>query len=1206
MGNFTHLHVHTQYSILDGAASIKGLMKKAKEFGMNALAITDHGNMFGVLDFFETSKQEGIKPLLGCEIYVARGSRFTKDGKNMSGDHLILIAKNFKGYQNLIKLNSLSFDPDAFYRTSRIDKELLFQYSEGLICSSACLGGIIPQHILSNNIAEAEKIALEYKNIFKDDYYFELQNHGLEEQELVNSKLSEIGEKLGIKLIATNDVHFVSANDFDAHKILICLNTGKTISDETKLMYSGNEYLKSYQEMELLFKDYPQAITNTQEIVDKVEAYDLHREPLLPIFDIPESFGTLEQYKNQYPIEIIKESFSEDVIKEKGGYEKIIRTKFENEYLHFLTYQGVKKRYGEDISDDLQERIKFELSTIENMGFPGYFLIVQDFINYAQDELDVIVGPGRGSAAGSVVAYCLGITAIDPIKYGLLFERFLNPDRISLPDVDVDFDDDGRARVLEYVQQKYGLDHVAQIITFGSMAAKSAIRDVARVLELPLDQSDKLAKLVPDKPGTTLEQAYKEVPELKNALENGSNLVKKTLKFAKELEGSVRNTGTHACGVIIGPDDLSKYVPLTSAKDSNMMVTQFEGKSIESVGMIKMDFLGLKTLSIIKDACSNIQKSHHIHINPREIPLDDLATYELFQRGDSIGTFQFESEGMRQHMQNLKPDRFEDLIAMNALYRPGPMQYIPNYIARKNKREPVVYEIPEIMEKYLGETYGITVYQEQVMQLSQAIAGFSKGEADKLRKAMGKKQKEVMDKLKEKFIKGSKEKELDVVLVEKIWQDWEKFAEYAFNKSHSTCYAYIAYQTAWLKAHYPAEYMASVLTHNLNDIKKITYYIEETQKQKIPVLGPDVNESDLNFTVNKKGEVRFGLAAIKSVGENAAKEIIKEREENGAFSSPFNFIQRVSLKTINKRCIEALISAGAFDCFSNIHRAQYFQKFNNSNNNEETFVERLIKYGNRFKDIENSSQVSMFGAEENSVLYEPEIPYCESWSTIEQLKHEKESIGFYLSGHPLDKFALEQKLFVNTKIEELSDELTPLEDKTLFLTGTIVGCERKTTKNGKPFGKFIFEDETSSREIALFGKDFINFNKYLIEGLFVLIKATVRKKGWGDDASKDTLEFKILQIEQLDEVLDKYGKAIKLIIPIENIKPNFVEKITKIAKKSKGKSHLTFFVKDVSEDIEVTLKSRKHLISINKFMEGIKDMIEDKTIYSYEIEKSSI
>ncbi|MFA7132456.1 MAG: DNA polymerase III subunit alpha, partial [Bacteroidales bacterium] len=1095
---------------------------------------------------------------------------------------------------------------DAFYRTSRIDKELLFQYSEGLICSSACLGGIIPQHILSNNIAEAEKIALEYKNVFKDDYYFELQNHGLEEQELVNSKLSEIGEKLDIKLIATNDVHFVSANDFDAHKILICLNTGKTISDETKLMYSGNEYLKSCEEMELLFKDYPQAITNTQEIVDKVEVFDLHREPLLPIFDIPESFGTLEQYKNKYPIEIIKENLSEDVIEEKGGYEKIIRTKFENAYLHFLTYQGVKKKYGEDISEDLQERIKFELSTIENMGFPGYFLIVQDFINYAQDELDVIVGPGRGSAAGSVVAYCLGITAIDPIKYGLLFERFLNPDRISLPDVDVDFDDDGRARVLEYVQQKYGLDHVAQIITFGSMAAKSAIRDVARVLELPLDQSDKLAKLVPDKPGTTLEQAYKEVPELKNALENGSNLVKKTLKFAKELEGSVRNTGTHACGVIIGPDDLSKYVPLTSAKDSNMMVTQFEGKSIESVGMIKMDFLGLKTLSIIKDACSNIQKSHHIHINPREIPLDDLATYELFQRGESIGTFQFESEGMRQHMQNLKPDRFEDLIAMNALYRPGPMQYIPNYIARKNKREPVVYEIPEIMEKYLGETYGITVYQEQVMQLSQAIAGFTKGQADKLRKAMGKKQKEVMDELKEKFIKGSKEKDLDVVLVEKIWQDWEKFAEYAFNKSHSTCYAYIAYQTAWLKAHYTAEYMASVLTHNLNDIKKITYYIEETQKQKIPVLGPDVNESDLNFTVNKKGEVRFGLAAIKSVGENAAKEIMKEREENGPFTSPFNFIQRVSLKTINKRCIEALISAGAFDCFSNIHRAQYFQKFNNSNNNEETFVERLIKYGNRYKDIENSSQVSMFGAEENSVLYEPEIPYCEPWSTIEQLKHEKESIGFYLSGHPLDKFALEQKLFVNTKIEELSDDLSPLEDKTLFLTGTIVGCEKKTTKNGKPFGKFIFEDETASREIALFGKDYINLNKYMIEGLFVLIKATVRKKGWGDEASKDTLEFKILQIEQLDEVLDKYGKAIKLIIPIENIKPNFVEKITKIAKKSKGKSHLTFFVKDVSEDIEVTLKSRKHLISINKFMEGIKDMIEDKTIYSYEIEKSSI
>ncbi|MCK9162852.1 MAG: DNA polymerase III subunit alpha [Bacteroidales bacterium] len=1205
MGNFTHLHVHTQYSILDGAASIKGLMKKAKELGMEALAITDHGNMFGVLEFFDVAKKEGIKPLLGIEAYVARVDRFVKDPTKMSGDHLILIAKNYKGYQNLIKLSSLSYDKDAFYRSPRIDKELLFQYSEGLICSTACLGGVIPQLILSNNISEAEKIALEYKTIFGEDYYFEMQNHGLEEQELVNNHLVEIGSKLGIKLIATNDVHFINASDFDAHKILICLNTGKTISDSTKLMYSGNEYLKSQEEMEGLFIDAPEAITNTQEIVDKVELYDLHCDPLLPIFEIPASFGSLEDYKKEYPIEKIQEEFSLEDIEKKGGYENIIRTKFDNAYLHYLTYEGVKKRYGEDISDELRQRIEFELSTIAFMGFPGYFLIVQDFINYAQDKLDVIVGPGRGSAAGSVVAYCLGITAIDPIKYGLLFERFLNPDRISLPDVDVDFDDDGRARVLEYVQEKYGVDHVAQIITFGTMAAKSAIRDVARVLELPLSESDRLAKLVPEKPGITLDQAYKDVPELKIALENGSNLVKETLKFAKELEGSVRNTGTHACGVIIGPDDLSKYVPLSSSKDSNMMITQFEGKTIESIGMIKMDFLGLKTLSIIKDACINIQKGHKIHINPRDIPLDDKLTFELFQKGDSIGTFQFESDGMRQHMQNLKPDRFEDLIAMNALYRPGPMQYIPNYIARKHKREPVVYEIPEIMEKYLGETYGITVYQEQVMQLSQAIAGFTKGQADKLRKAMGKKQISVMNELKEKFIAGSKEKNLDVDLVEKIWQDWEKFAEYAFNKSHSTCYAYIAYQTAWLKAHYTAEYMASVLTHNLNDIKKITYYIEETQRQKTPVLGPDVNESDLNFTVNKKGEIRFGLAAIKSVGEKAAHEIMTERETNGPFTSPFDFIERVNLKTINKRCIEALTSSGAFDSFTNIHRAQYFQKFKTANN-EETFIERLIKYGNRYREKENSSQVSMFGGEEEGELYEPEIPGCEPWTTIEQLKNEKDSIGFYLSGHPLDKYALEKKLFANTELNELSDDLAPFEDKTLYLIGSLNNCERKQTKTGKEFGKFVFEDQTSSREIALFGKDHINFNKYLIEGLFVLIKATVKKKGWGDEASKNNLEFKILQIEDLDDVLDKYGKGIKLIIPIENINKSFVDRITKAAKKSKGKLDLCFFVKDITEDLEVTLKARKNLISIHKFLDEIKDMIEDKTIFSYEIEKISI
>lgn len=1205
MAKFTHLHVHSQYSILDGAASISGLINKAKEFSMEALALTDHGNLYGVLDFHNKATKEGIKPLIGSEVYVARDSRFKKDGKNFSGDHLILIAKNAKGYQNLIKLSSLSFEPDSFYRTSRIDKELLFKYSEGLICSSACLGGIVPQYILSNNIQDAEKTVQEYKSVFGDDYYLEIQNHGIEEQAMVKPIIIEIAKKYGVKVIATNDVHYVNANDFDAHKILICLNTGQKLSEYSKMHYTGLEYFKSQQEMIELFEDCPEAITNTQEIVDKVEVYDLNRDPILPIFEIPKSFGRIEEFFEKYPKEKIEQELSEEEIIKKGGYEKIVRTKFEHEYLKHLTSIGAKKRYGEEISKELQERIDFELSTIDNMGFPGYFLIVQDFINYSQEHLDVIVGPGRGSAAGSVVAYCLGITAIDPIKYGLLFERFLNPDRISLPDIDVDFDDEGRARVLEYVQEKYGSSHVAQIITFGAMAAKSAIRDVARVLELPLSESDRLAKLVPDKPGTTLEQAYKEVPELNDALENGSDLVKKTLKFAKELEGSIRNIGTHACGVIIGPDELSKYIPLASAtaKDGQTIITQFEGKFVEDVGMIKMDFLGLKTLSIIKDTCFNIQKSHQIHINPREIPLDDKLTYELFQRGDSIGTFQFESDGMRQHMQNLKPDRFEDLIAMNALYRPGPMQYIPNYIARKHKTEKIDYEFPEIMEKYLGETYGITVYQEQVMQLSQAIAGFTKGEADKLRKAMGKKQKSVMSELKEKFLKGSKEKGLDIDLVDKIWHDWEKFAEYAFNKSHSTCYAYIAYQTAWLKAHYPADFMSSVLTHNLSDIKKITYYIEEAQRQKISVLGPDINESEINFAVNKKGEIRFGLAAIKSVGVNAAQEIIKEREENGPYLTPFDFIKRAN---VNKRSIEALISAGAFDCFTYYHRAQYFQLVKTNNNTDESIIERLIRYGNKIKNNENSSQVSLFGDSSEDNYAEPEIPKCEEWTKNQILKQEKESIGFYISGHPLDKFSLEKKLFENTKLSELSESLTPFENKILYFVGMISNSQEKMTKTGKNYGSFVFEDETTSREITLFSKDFVNFHKYLIDGLFVLLKATVKKKGWGDENSKDALEFKILQIEELDEVLDKYAKSIKLVMSVENLNNVFVEKVVKAAKKSKGNSTVNFFVIDSENDIEVTLKARKHLVSIPKFLEEIKDFIDNKTIYSYQVEKTTM
>ena len=759
---FTHLHVHTQYSILDGAAEIGALIKKTKELGMNAIAITDHGNMFGVLEFYNTCMKNGVKPILGCEMYVSPTSRFIKDGVHFSGHHLILLAKNETGYKNLIKLDSLAFAKEAKYRTSRIDKDLLFEHHEGLICCSACLGGVLPKLIAAGDIEGAERTAAEYKQVFGDDYYIELQDHGLELQKKVMVELVRIAKKLDIKMVATNDVHFINADDYEAHKILICLNTGTKLSDNTKMMYTGQEYLKTPEEMAELFKEYPDAISNSMEIAEKVEVYKMERDPILPVFDIPESFGSMEQYLEEYPLEKVRENLYNEILnnpktseedrkeerkeevvdkilKSKGGYRKIVRTKFEADYLRYLTFEGAKQKYGEPLPENVRERLESELKTIEWMGFPGYFLIVQDFINYSREHLGVIVGPGRGSAAGSVVAYCLGITAIEPLKYGLLFERFLNPDRISLPDIDVDFDDEGRAKTLAYVRQKYGADHVAQITTFGTMAAKSAIKDVARVKELSISESNRLAKYVPSKPGTTLEKAFNESPELKNELENGTSLVKDVLKLAKKLEGSIRNTGIHACGVIIGPDDISNYVPVADSKDSDMMATQFEGKLIESVGMIKMDFLGLRNLSIIKDACENIKKSHNIEVNPNDIKLDDQLTLELFQKGLTMGTFQFESDGMKQHLQNLKPDKFEDLIAMNALYRPGPMQYIPNFIARKHGKEEIVYEFP-VMEKYLSETYGITVYQEQVMQLSQALAGFTPGQADKLRKAMGKKQ----------------------------------------------------------------------------------------------------------------------------------------------------------------------------------------------------------------------------------------------------------------------------------------------------------------------------------------------------------------------------------------------------------------------------------------------------------------------------------
>ena len=974
------------------------------------------------------------------------------------------------------------------------------------------------------------------------------------------------------------------------------------------MMYTGHEYLKTPEEMAELFKEYPDAISNSMEIAEKVEIYKMARDPILPVFDIPESFGSMEKYLEEYTLEKVKEELYNEILnnpktseedrkeerkaevidkilQSKGGYKKIVRTKFDADYLRHLTFEGAKQKYGDPLPENVRERLESELKTIEWMGFPGYFLIVQDFINYSREHLGVIVGPGRGSAAGSVVAYCLGITAIEPLKYGLLFERFLNPDRISLPDIDVDFDDEGRAKTLAYVRQKYGADHVAQITTFGTMAVKSAIKDVARVKELSISESNRLANYVPSKPGITFEKAFKESPELKNELENGSPLVKDVLNLARKLEGSIRNTGIHACGVIIGPDDISNYVPLADSKESDMMATQFEGKLIESVGMIKMDFLGLRNLSIIKDACENIKKSHNIEINPSEISLDDRLTLELFQKGLTMGTFQFESDGMKQHLQNLKPDKFEDLIAMNALYRPGPMQYIPNFIARKHGKEEIVYEFPE-MEKYLSETYGITVYQEQVMQLSQALAGFTPGQADKLRKAMGKKQIAVMEELREKFIKGCEKNGLDKQKVEKIWEDWKKFAEYAFNKSHSTCYAYVAFQTAYLKAHYPAEYMSSVLTHNLSDIKQITQYIEECKKLQIAVLGPNINESDLNFMVNKKGKILFGLAAIKGVGAAAAEEIIKERETNGAFASPFDFIKRVNLRTINKKCIEALIKAGAFDCFQNIHRAQYF--YSPEGPDGSLFLDKLIKFGVQTKENQMTSQASLFDVNDEAAVEDPLVPDCEPWTKMESLGFEKEMLGFYISGHPLDMYRLAIKNFTNIEIQSLND-LSSLKCSEVCFAGLITSAAIKTTKTGKPYGEFVIEDESGSFRITLFGNKYVTFSNYCKHDLYVLIKAIVQEKQWAkSEQDAKELEISIQKIELLEDVLKNYVSGLTISILDNSVSESFIHDLEKLCKTSKGKTPISMQIIDSDDhSIMLNMKCNKHKVDVSAFCNSL-------------------
>ncbi len=1148
-----HLHLHTQYSILDGATKISELMEVVSDLEMPAVAITDHGNMFGAKEFHSAARAKGIKPIIGVEAYVARRSMAENTSKDdRSGDHLILLAKNYAGYRNLVKLVSLAWT-DGFYYKPRIDKELLKQYNDGLIVTSACIAGEIPSALLNNDKDTAEEVIKEYRDIFGDDFYLEIQRHKtgdpvydndtLERQNRVIEAYKEITKKAGIKIVATNDVHFLKAEDAEAHDRLICLNTGKELDDPDRLRYTKQEYFKTEDQMRDLFNDCIEAVDNTIEIANKVEDYELDHEPIMPEFPIPDEFET------------------------------------KDDYLRHLTYKGAKERWSE-LNSELEERLDFELDTIKKMGYPGYFLIVQDFLRAAR-EMGVSVGPGRGSAAGSAVAYALRITDIDPIKYKLLFERFLNPDRISMPDIDIDFDEDGRDQVLKYVVEKYGHDRVAHIITFGTMAAKMAIRDVARVQNLQLSDADRLAKLIPERPGVTFHTAYEEVPELKKEKNSGDELISRTLQYAEALEGSVRQTGIHACGIIIGRDPLNEHIPLSTAKDTDLYVTQFDGNYVESVGLLKMDFLGLKTLSIIRDAIANIKISKGTDLDISTIPLDDSKTLELYANGETTALFQFESEGMKKHLRELKPNRFEDLIAMNALYRPGPMEYIPKYIKRKHGLEKIDYLLPE-MEKHLKDTYGITVYQEQVMLLSQELAGFSKGEADSLRKAMGKKKKELMDPLKIKFFEGCRSRGYKERVIERIWSDWQAFAQYAFNKSHSTCYAYVSYQTAYLKAHYPAEFMAAVLSRNINDIKKMTIFMDEARRMGIEVLGPDVNESNVNFTVNRDGNIRFGLSAIKGVGTSAVMGLIEEREKNGIFSSIFDFVERINLNALNKKSLEAMALAGAFDCWNDLNRAQYFAE----DKRGQAFIESLVRYGNMLKTESSTPQQSLFGDADGFEIVKPVPPDTPEWPKLEKLNREKEVVGIFLSAHPLDDFKLEMKTFCNMHISDLNNP-KDLLNKEIIVAGMVTEARSGTSKNGKPFGSFTLQDYTDSYRFMLFDKDYINNSKYCNPGYFLLVKGKVQKRMFREDE----LTVRIQNIHLLTSVKDELIKSLTVIIPLDRLNDDLVKNLKELAVKNKGNTELKIMVADPVEKISISLFSRSLKVELNNdlisFIESI-------------------
>lgn len=1189
MSKFVHLHVHTQYSILDGASSIKGLIDKAISLGMRGIAITDHGNMFGVKEFVNTvskanqshlseikrlqkeidsaknsdtseelkiklaaTQQKLFKPIIGCEAYVTT-DRKVRDKNRRGGDHLVLLAKNLTGYHNLTKMVSYSWT-EGFYQRPRIDKELLRKYGEGIVVSSACLGGEIPQAIIKGNEARAEEIIYEFKEIFGDDFYLEVMLHPVkpggfaertyQEQKRVNEVIFKLAAKTGVKCIATNDIHFINAEDAQAHDRLICLNTGKEVDDPNRLHYTMQEYLKSEDEMLRLFPNHPEAIYNTEEILNKIEIYSLDHDPIMPEFGLPDGFTD------------------------------------DNEYLRHLTYKGAEVRWGKNLSDEIKERLDFELEVIKSMGFPSYFLIVWDFLVAAR-EMDVSVGPGRGSAAGSAVAYCLKITDIDPLRYGLLFERFLNPERISMPDIDIDFDEDGREQVMNWVVNKYGKNRVAHIITFGTMAAKMAIRDVARVQRLPLPEAMRIAKLVPERPGITLAQAYKEVPELLQCKNSPNELVKSTLQYAEVLEGSVRQTGVHACGIIIGRNNLEEHIPICINKDAELYVTQYDGKHVEDIGLLKMDFLGLKTLSIIKDALQFIKESKGIDVDIDHVALDDKKTFELYSRGDTTALFQFESPGMKKHLRSLKPSRFEDLIAMNALYRPGPIEYIPNFIKRKHGREKIEYDLPE-MKEILEETYGITVYQEQVMRLSQKLAGFTRGEADSLRKAMGKKQKTVMDKLKAKFIKGCLANGYEEKRIEKIWGDWEKFAQYAFNKSHSTCYAFVSFQTAYLKAHYPSQFMAAVLSRNLSDIKKITLFMDECRRMGAQVLGPDVNHSNYKFTVMDNGDIRFGLGAIKGVGEGAVINIIETRKA-GSFKDVYDFVERVNLQTVSKKNIENLVLAGALDNLSDIKREQYFAP----DAKGVTLIENLSRYGAKVQTEKNNVQQTLFGGMESGFeLQKPEPVEADSWSNLEYLSKEKDLIGIYLSAHPLDDFKFEVDNFTNTSLSELY-EPAQLNGRDISVAGIVSEAKILPTKKGTHYGRIIIEDFTDSYEFTLFGNNFETYRPLFYVGYPLLVKGRFSPNRF----RQGELEFNIKSMQTLSTLREDLVKKITLSLFVDDINEELVQELKTLTTNHPGNVNLRIRVIDLKSHVNVELFSRTYRVNVgNELIEHLNKM----------------